>query len=85
MRRPRRAGRFLTDLSDAFGRGKGLKYRRHLGRLEAYVRPRYGSPKLVLDVYVSMAGNPASLVSLDRTQVPRLMKALARFMEETAP
>lgn len=80
----RKRRKFLVaDLSDAYGKGAGLAFRRNLGRLKAvaFWRPSSG---MLVDVAVSAANIPPLHCALDRTQVPRLMRALARFMEETA-
>lgn len=84
MRKKTRRKFFLTDLSDAYGRCAGLAFRRKLGRLRAiaFWRPSSG---MLVDIAIGAADIPPLHCALDRTQVPRLIKALERFMREAKP
>lgn len=83
--------RKLIELTDSYGKGKGLAKRRLLGRLKVHMHRRHWSddPRPHASLYVTekegMPDMRHATICLDRTQVPCLIKALGRFMEETAP
>ena len=81
----------LTELTDSYGKGKGLAERRILGRLKVHMHRRHWSddPRPHVSLCVTkkegLPDERRATVCLDRTQIPRLMRALAGFMEETKP
>ena len=83
--------RKLIELTDSYGKGKGLAKRRVLGRLKVHMHRRHWSddPRPHVSLFVTekegLPDERRATICLDRTQVPRLIKALERFMEETAP
>lgn len=83
--------RKLTELTDSYGKGKGLVERRVLGRIKVYMHQRHwpDDPRPHVSLCVAekegLPDERRAAICLDRTQVPRLMRALARFMEETTP
>lgn len=79
----------LVELTDSYGKGKGLDARRALGRLTVrmYRRHWQDDPRPHVSLYVTeherLPLERHATICLDRTQVPRLIRALARFMKET--
>ena len=79
----------LTDLTDSYGIGKGksLEEKRALGRLRVRMHRRHWDddlrPHVSLYITETATHERHAAICLDRTQVPRLIRALERFMKET--